>query len=222
MIVDNLRVYNQPVFVYLPPNCELRGGAWVVVDPTINIAMMEMYADPLSRGGVLEPEGLVSIKFREKTKRETMYRLDEEYRRLDTALHADDCLDTAVAQAALNERYEQLEGMYHQVAVHFADLHDTAGRMRNKECIREIVEWSRSRKYFYWRLNRRLSEERVSLGWGGVWAVAFMSFAPGKEGALFLSFSLLISTTSGPCRALQGTGLTEPRAIDLCHAPLVL
>ena len=35
-IVDALVGYTQPVFVYLPPFAELRGGAWVVVDPTIN------------------------------------------------------------------------------------------------------------------------------------------------------------------------------------------
>ena len=44
MIVDALRVYKQPVFIYLPPHGELRGGAWVVVDPTINPSQMEMYA----------------------------------------------------------------------------------------------------------------------------------------------------------------------------------
>ncbi len=44
MIVDNLRTFKQPVFVYIPPKAELRGGAWVVVDPTINPDMMEMYA----------------------------------------------------------------------------------------------------------------------------------------------------------------------------------
>lgn len=35
-IVDALRKYEQPVLVYIPPHAELRGGAWVVVDPTIN------------------------------------------------------------------------------------------------------------------------------------------------------------------------------------------
>jgi len=35
-IVDSLRKYRQPVIVYIPPHAELRGGAWVVVDPTIN------------------------------------------------------------------------------------------------------------------------------------------------------------------------------------------
>lgn len=35
-IVDALVAYKHPVFVYIPPNGELRGGAWVVIDPTIN------------------------------------------------------------------------------------------------------------------------------------------------------------------------------------------
>lgn len=48
MIVDALRIYSQPVFIYLPPHGELRGGAWVVVDPTINPDHMEMYADKVT------------------------------------------------------------------------------------------------------------------------------------------------------------------------------
>ena len=65
-IVDALREYTQPVLVYIPPFGELRGGAWVVVDPSINLRYMEMYADEEARGGVLEPEGTVAIKFRMK------------------------------------------------------------------------------------------------------------------------------------------------------------
>ena len=45
MIVDALRTYGQPVFVYLPPGAELRGGAWVVIDSAINSDMVEMCAD---------------------------------------------------------------------------------------------------------------------------------------------------------------------------------
>lgn len=48
MIVDALHAYKHPVFIYLPPHSELRGGAWVVVDPTINPDHMEMYADKVS------------------------------------------------------------------------------------------------------------------------------------------------------------------------------
>lgn len=48
-IVDGLREYKQPVLVYIPPQAELRGGSWVVIDPTINLRHMEMYADKDSR-----------------------------------------------------------------------------------------------------------------------------------------------------------------------------
>lgn len=48
-IVDGLREYQQPVLIYIPPFGELRGGAWVVLDPKINPEYMEMYADKDSR-----------------------------------------------------------------------------------------------------------------------------------------------------------------------------
>ena len=58
-IVDGLSSYRQPVIVYLVPNGELRGGAWAVLDPSINEEYMTMFVDNESRGGVLEPEGIV-------------------------------------------------------------------------------------------------------------------------------------------------------------------
>ena len=48
-IVDGLREYKQPIIIYIPRHGELRGGAWVVVDPSINARYMEMYADRDSR-----------------------------------------------------------------------------------------------------------------------------------------------------------------------------
>lgn len=163
MIVDALREYHHPVFVYLPPNSELRGGAWVVVDPSINSDMMEMYADPESRGGVLEPEGLVAVKFRRKVKEETMYRLDEKYRSLKDALKNKDISAEEKKQLAqsLSERYDLLHGIYHQFAVQFADLHDRPARMKHKNCIRDVIPWAKARNFFYWRLRRRLAEERI-------------------------------------------------------------
>lgn len=44
------------------------------------------------------------------------------------------------------------------MAVHFADLHDTPGRMKAKGVIRRQVQWAESRTFFYWRLKRRLLE----------------------------------------------------------------
>ncbi|CAI2190536.1 18646_t:CDS:2, partial [Funneliformis geosporum] len=43
---------------------ELHNSNWVVMDPTINDDMMEMYADKKARAGVLEPKGIVEIKFK--------------------------------------------------------------------------------------------------------------------------------------------------------------
>ena len=47
---------------------------------------MEMYADPDSRGGVLEPEGTVEIRFRQKDLIKTMQRCDSECKRLMSKL----------------------------------------------------------------------------------------------------------------------------------------
>ena len=63
MIVDALSQYKSgPILVYIPPLGELRGGAWAVLDPAINRAKIEIYADPESRSSVLEPEGTVQVK----------------------------------------------------------------------------------------------------------------------------------------------------------------
>ena len=76
MIVDALVAYQQPLFVYIPPFAELRGGAWVVVDSTINADVMEFYAAEDARGGVLEAAGAASIKFRDRDVLATAHRID--------------------------------------------------------------------------------------------------------------------------------------------------
>lgn len=150
-IVDALTDYKQPVFVYIPPKGELRGGAWVVVDPTINQDMMEMYADPESRGGILEPPGICEVKFREAERESLMGRLDEGF--------ADALADED--PEALNKLKKQLGPVYLQVAHEFADLHDRAGRMKAKGVIRDIVDWTQARPYFYWRAKRRIAVDNL-------------------------------------------------------------
>lgn len=59
----------------------------------------------------------------------------------------------------IKERTNALLAVYHTVAVHFADLHDTPERMLEKECINEIVPWRTSRVWLYWRLRRLLLED---------------------------------------------------------------
>jgi len=163
-IVDGLSSYKQPAFVYIVPNGELRGGAWVVLDPSINAnGMMEMYADQTARAGVLEPEGIVEIKFRKDKMLAMMNRLDSSYR--DLKAQAEDAQTSADQAGALKEqlsaREKHLWPTYSQLAISFADLHDTPARMKAKGTIREILDWSESRRYFYWRTKRRLAEEQA-------------------------------------------------------------
>ncbi|XP_072389219.1 acetyl-CoA carboxylase isoform X1 [Diabrotica undecimpunctata] len=189
-IVDGLREYKQPIIIYIPPNGELRGGAWAVVDPTINSRYMEMFADNDSRGGILEPEGIVEIKFRKKDLVKAIHRIDPTVKELDeqvnqimrelprdrsasiTQPRERSASITATVErpkppevVGLEKKIQQRENfllpMYHQVSVHFADLHDTPERMLEKGAINEIVPWRKSRKIIYWRLRRRLLEERV-------------------------------------------------------------
>uniref|UniRef100_A0A673MAX3 acetyl-CoA carboxylase n=1 Tax=Sinocyclocheilus rhinocerous TaxID=307959 RepID=A0A673MAX3_9TELE len=162
-IVDGLREYSQPVLVYIPPQAELRGGSWVVIDPTINLRHMEMYADKDSRGGVLEPEGTVEIKFRKKDLVKTMRRVDPVYMGLAERLGTPELSvsERKELESKLKEREEFLLPIYHQVAVQFADLHDTPGRMQEKGVITDVLEWQTSRLFFYWRLRRLLLEDSV-------------------------------------------------------------
>ncbi|KAF2721158.1 acetyl-CoA carboxylase acc1 [Polychaeton citri CBS 116435] len=162
-IVDALVKYEQPIFVYIPPLGELRGGSWVVVDPTINPDFMEMYADEDARGGVLEPEGIVGIKYRKDRQLETMARLDPTYGELKRkSLEAG--LTTEQQQEIKNQmtqRENLLLPVYLQISLQYADLHDRAGRMKAKNTIRSPLQWAQARRYFYWRLRRRLNEEYV-------------------------------------------------------------
>lgn len=160
-IVDALHTYRQPVIVYIPPFGELRGGAWAVVDAAINPRQMEMYADPDSRGGVLEPEGTVEIRFRKKDLLKTMHRVDARCREILALLGTAEPEKKAALEAELRKRETQLLPMYHQVALSFADLHDMPARMQEKGVIQDVVPWSKSRNQLYWRLRRRLLQDAV-------------------------------------------------------------
>ena len=133
----------------------------VVVDPTINPEQMEMYADEDSRGSVLEPEGIVGIKYRREKQLETMARLDPTYGQLRAQLNNKNLSHDAQSEikVKMTEREKQLGPVYLQIALQFADLHDRAGRMEAKGTIRMPLQWKNARRFFYWRLRRRLSEE---------------------------------------------------------------
>ena len=165
-IVENLRTYKQPVFVYIPMMGELRGGAWVVVDSRINSDHIEMYADRTAKGNVLEPEGMIEIKFRTKELLECMGRLDQQLINLKAKLQEARISTRAHGmveslQQQIQAREKQLLPVYTQIATKFAELHDTSLRMAAKQVIREVVDWANSRSFFYRRLRRRIAEESL-------------------------------------------------------------
>jgi len=164
-IVDALVEYKSPVFVYIPPGGELRGGSWVVIDPTINPEQMEMYADVDSRGGILEPPGIVEVKFRAAQQKELMHRLDPELRKYDALLEESSSSEVGSAaqdiEAQIKAREDKLQPLYTQIACEFADLHDRTGRMEAKGVIRKGLEWRRAREFFYWRVKCRLLLKEV-------------------------------------------------------------
>lgn len=122
-----------------------------------------MYADEDARGGVLEPEGIVNLKFRRDKQLETMARLDAPYAELKAQL-AEKSL-SAERQSEIKVKMTQREALllpvYSQISLQFADLHDRAGRMQAKNTIRHPLVWKNARRFFYWRLRRRLNEESV-------------------------------------------------------------
>ena len=73
----------------------------------------------LSRGGVLEAEGTVEIKFRQKEKVKMMARLDKTYSSILEKLHSPDLTtqDQQKLEEQLKTREELLSPMYHQVSV---------------------------------------------------------------------------------------------------------
>jgi len=160
LIVDAFVAYTQPVFVFIPPHAEIRGGAWVVLDASINAAAMEMYASAkTARGGVLEANGAASVKYRTKDLIITMHRLDDELVKLDRKLHEDSENDNKECiQDLIRRREISLLPVYEQIAVQFCELHDTPGRMKAVGVVERVVEWSQSRAFFYWRLRRKLAE----------------------------------------------------------------
>eukprot|EP01094_Clydonella_sp_ATCC50884_P002538 TRINITY_DN11939_c0_g1_i1.p1 TRINITY_DN11939_c0_g1~~TRINITY_DN11939_c0_g1_i1.p1 ORF type:complete len:2190 (+),score=948.83 TRINITY_DN11939_c0_g1_i1:693-6572(+) len=162
-IVDALRKYKRPVIIYIPPYGELRGGAWVVLDPTINSDMMEMYCDELGSGGVLEPRGTVEIKYRRPAVLKTIDRLDPQIQQWRAEMADAACTGERKEELEqlVQKRQHHLIPSYQMVAIGFAELHDTPGRMKVKGAIRDVIRWRTSRSFLHARLTRRLEEERL-------------------------------------------------------------
>lgn len=86
---------------------------------------------------MLEPEGIVEIKFRQKDIVKAMYRVDTVLKQCKNQLSNLDISpeEKTSIEKTMADREKYLTPMYHQVAVHFADLHDTPERMQEKGAI---------------------------------------------------------------------------------------
>ena len=160
LIVDAFVAFEQPVFVFIPPHAEIRGGAWVVLDASINANVMEMYAaSETARGGVLEANGTAAVKYRQKDLLKTMNRIDDKLKSLQQKLAAaSDETERKIVLAEISHREKMLLPVYEQVAIQFCELHDTPGRMEAVGVIENAVDWKDARSYFFWRLRRKLAE----------------------------------------------------------------
>jgi acetyl-CoA carboxylase/biotin carboxylase 1 len=121
------------------------------------------------QSGVLEAAGAASIKYRDRDIVATAHRIDETLVSLDNQLAHAKASHTPSNMSAVKDLEKQIKarermlfGVFQQVAVHFADLHDTPGRMRAKGVIKKQIMWSQSRAFFYWRLRRRLHEFQMA------------------------------------------------------------
>jgi len=102
----------------------------------------------------------VEIKFREKDILKSIHRIDASIAGLK-ANGNPTAEEAAEIEKTVAERVLVLKPIYHQVAVHFADLHDTPKCMLSKGVIQDIVPWKKSRNTLYWRLKRRLLQNQI-------------------------------------------------------------
>ena len=129
-IVEGLRKYPAPVFVYIPRGAELRGGAWVVLDKQINEhGNIQILMDPSARGGILEPEGTAEIRFKKAAIHEWMER-----------------------DGADEKEYPK----YRAGALRFCDSHDRAEALLAQQVIDGVVDLADARGFLTKKLNELL------------------------------------------------------------------
>lgn len=128
-IVRALENYTKPVYIYVPPYSQLRGGALVVLSYSINRSNIKLLADPTSSFNVLEPTGLQSIKYREKDVLATMKRHNVEIN-------------------------QENKSAYSKVVLDYIDLHDRPSSSSRYKIIDQELEWKDAREYFIKELNK--------------------------------------------------------------------
>jgi acetyl-CoA carboxylase/biotin carboxylase 1 len=99
------------------------------------------------------------VKYRAAQQVEAMHRLDTKLQELDAKVGKAEGAEKQTLEKDIKAREKLLLPLYTSVATTFADLHDKAGRMKAKGVIREALEWKNSRRYFFWRVKRRVLQD---------------------------------------------------------------
>merc|ERR1712228_166621 len=116
-----------------------------------------------AKANVLEPTATVGLKYRKKKLLSTMHRIDPQLISLDASLtkkeriSPNDVVGINEIKKEIENRERGLFPIYNKIALMYAQLHDTPQRMKDVHVIKDVVEWRSSRKYFYWRLRRKLN-----------------------------------------------------------------
>jgi len=88
-----------------------------------------------------------------------VHRHDQRVQELDAKIAEAEGADKKSLEQELKARERNLLPLYTSIAVGFADLHDRTGRMKAKGVIRDDVAWKNSRRFFFWRVRRRVLQD---------------------------------------------------------------
>ncbi|KAM0686719.1 hypothetical protein COBT_002053 [Conglomerata obtusa] len=117
-IVKQLSKCKTRVLVYIIPGGEIRGGSWVVFDKNINPNIV-IASHPRADVGIIQPDGICKLKFKEKTRKEIFLKN--------------------------NLNYTDASGL--KMAVDFCKLHDSCFRMYINGMIDDLVSLDELREY---------------------------------------------------------------------------
>ncbi len=151
MIVEKLSTYDLPVVLYLPPYSEIRGGAWVVIDPQINPDHIIFLADEHATGSIIEPSGMETIPLIKREMYKDMRNTDKvlielyKQRREYTGQRK----HIGEIDGQIQNRIDEIYSDYLKKWVQIFRLHNTAERMKEVGIARRVIKTGDARKEIY-------------------------------------------------------------------------
>ncbi len=160
-IVDELVYFDLPVILYVPPFAELRGGAWVVIDPQINPDRIVLIADEHATGSILEPSGMESVPLVQRQISRDMIQQDPILSELygNRTKFATQMDRIKQIDQQIEEREAEIWPEYLKKWTKIFRLHNTAERMGALGIASEVVPTSQAREAIFRNLMKGL--ERI-------------------------------------------------------------